>query len=138
MSYDLAVFDMDAAPRERAQFLAWYDTQTEWGEEHAYDDPAVSSAPLRAWFLDIIAAFPPMNGLLAADDNDEEPGRVTDYSVGRSLIYAAFAWSQAQDAHATVLGLAAKHGVGFFDASSELGEVWWPDGQGALTLAHAD
>ncbi|WP_369935003.1 hypothetical protein [Xanthomonas tesorieronis] len=138
MSYDLAVFDMDAAPRERAPFLAWYDTQTEWNEEHAYDDPAVSSAPLRAWFLDIIAAFPPMNGPLAADDNDGEPGRVTDYSVGRSLIYAAFAWPQAQDAHATVFGLAAKHGVGFFDASSELGEVWWPDGQGALTLAHAD
>jgi len=138
MSYDLAVFDMEAVPRERAQFLVWYDTQTEWGEEHGYDDPAVSSAPLRAWFLDIIAAFPPMNGPLAADDIDEDAGRATDYSVGRSFIYAAFAWSQAQDAHAIVFGLAAKHGVGFFDASSELGEVWWPDGQGALTLAHTE
>jgi len=138
MSYDLAVFDMEAVPRERAQFLAWYVTQTEWGEEHGYDDPAASSAPLRAWFLDIIAAFPPMNGPLAADDIDEDAGRATDYSVGRSLIYAAFAWSQAQDAHATVFGLAAKHGVGFFDASSERGEAWWPDGQGALTLAHTE
>ena len=35
MSYDLAVFDMEAVPRERAQFLAWYDTQTEWAKRTA-------------------------------------------------------------------------------------------------------
>ncbi|EKU26623.1 hypothetical protein [Xanthomonas graminis] len=79
-----------------------------------------------------------MLGLALLGRIDEDAGRATDYSVGRSLIYAAFAWSQAQDAHATVFGLAAKHGVGFFDASSELGEVWWQDGQGALTLAHTE
>lgn len=138
MSYDLMVFDVDAAPRERAQFLAWYEIQTEWGEPHDYHDPAVTSASLRAWFLDIAAVFAPMNGPLAADDVDEADMRATDYSIGRTVIYAAFAWSQAQDAYETAFALAGRHGVGFFHASSELGEAWWPDGQGTLALAHAD
>lgn len=138
MSYDLMVFDADAAPRERAQFLAWYETQTEWSEPHDYDDPAVTSVPLRAWFLDIAASFAPMNGPLAADDVDEAAMRATDYSIGRTLIFAAFAWSQAQGAYETAFALAGRHGVGFFNVSSERGEVWWPDGHGTLAFAHAD
>jgi hypothetical protein len=34
MSYDLMVFDPAAAPRERDDFLRWYDAQTEWTEGH--------------------------------------------------------------------------------------------------------
>jgi hypothetical protein len=49
-----------------------------------------------------------------------------DYSIGRSVIYAAFAWSQAETAFEAVNRLAAKHGVGFFDVSSEQGEIRFP------------
>ena len=60
---------------------------------------------------------------------------MTDYSVGRTAIYACFAWSKAEAAYATVVRLAAKHGVGFFNVSSSKSEVWLPDGKGGMSLA---
>ncbi|MEM7205791.1 MAG: hypothetical protein AAF628_36390 [Planctomycetota bacterium] len=119
MSYDLMVFDHDAAPRDRPGFMGWYDQQTEWSEDHSYDDPAVCGEPLRAWFLDIIVQFPAMNGPHASGQDDD--ATVTDYSVGTKVIYAAFAWSQAEAARAAVLRLAERHRVGFFDASADVG-----------------
>src|SRR5215813_10542115 len=130
MSYDLAVFDPEAAPRERAAFIEWYEAQTEWEEPHRYDDPAVSTPALRAWFLEMTRTFRAMNGPYAVKDGDVDNARITDYSVGRTLIYAAFAWSQARPAYEAVFGLAAKHAIGFFDASGANGEVWVPDGRG--------
>jgi hypothetical protein len=51
---------------------------------------------------------------------------VTDYSIGRSVIYAAFAWSQAGAAFETMSRLADKHRVGFYDVSSDQGEIRFP------------
>ena len=124
MSYDLMVFDPNAAPRDREGFLSWYDTQTEWTEGHSYDDPRVTTPALASWFAEISQAFPPMNGPSASDDY-EDP-KVTDYSIGRSVIYAAFAWSQAEPAFEAVNRLASKHGVGFYNVSSEEGEIRFP------------
>ena len=118
------VFDPAAAPRERTKFLAWYEKQAEWQESHGYNNPDVPSPALTKWFREIIKTFPPMNGPLAGDDPDDP--KVTDYSLGRSVIYGAFAWSEAEAAYKHVKELAAKHGVGFFDASGEDGAIWWP------------
>ena len=121
------VFDADAAPRDREEFMAWYDQQTEWSESHGYQDAAVTTPRLRAWLEEIARTFPPINGPSAGDVDDS---RATDYSIGRSVIYAAFAWSQANAAYECMVGLAAKHGVGFFDVSSTDARVWLPvDGQ---------
>ncbi len=49
MSYDLMVFNKEAAPKTRSKFLSWYDQQTEWAEGHGYDDPAHTSPELRNW-----------------------------------------------------------------------------------------
>jgi hypothetical protein len=124
MSYDLMVFDPNAAPREREEFLAWYGVQTEWAEDHSYDDPKVTSPSLTNWFAEMIEVFPPLNGPFASIDYDNP--KVTDYSIGRSVIYAAFGWSQAELAFEAVDRLAAKHGVGFFDVSGEDGEIRFP------------
>lgn len=118
------VFDAVVAPRDRAEFMAWYDQQTKWAEPHGYQDPAVTTPELRAWFEAMAATFPPMNGPLASGAVDDP--RITDYSIGRSVIYAAFAWSQARAAYQHMLELAAKHGVGFFDVSSTDGRIWLP------------
>ena len=124
MSYDLAVFDPTVAPSSHAELVKWFEQQTQWSESHGYNDPDVPSAPLRAWFHEMIATYPPMNGPLASDDPGDR--RVTDYSLGRGLIYAAFAWSQAKHAHEHVRALAAKHGVGFADVSANGLPVWLP------------
>ncbi|MFZ3331813.1 MAG: hypothetical protein WA197_14350 [Candidatus Acidiferrales bacterium] len=118
MSYDLMVFDADAAPHVRDQFLDWYKQQTQWSEGHGYNDPAVPTAKLRSWFLDVIRLFPPLNGPLAQDDAPEDEDSVTDYSLGRFVIYCSFSWSRTEQAHKAVFELAEKHGVGFFDVSS--------------------
>ena len=125
MSYDLMVFEPTAAPRGRRQFLKWYDKQTQWGEGHDYNNPGVSSPALQAWFQEMIKIFPPMNGPYASS-NDDDP-KVTDYSLGKAVVYVCFAWSCAEQAHETVKRLAARHMVGFFDASSNEGEIIFPD-----------
>ena len=53
MSYDMMVFEASAAPREAAAFIAWFEKQTQWNERHEYDDPAVSSPALQAWFAEM-------------------------------------------------------------------------------------
>ena len=133
MSYDLMVFDPPAAPRTRKAFMAWYGEQTRWSESHGYDDPAVATPALRAWFMEMTTTFPAMNGPFASDD--EEHPHLTDYSIGRSVIYAAFGWPDAEAARKRVLTLAARHKVGFFDVSASDGDVWRPNPDGTYTAA---
>ncbi len=123
------VFDAAAAPRSCQAFLDWYATQTQWQESHGYNNPDIPSPTLQAWFRDMIKSFPPMNGPLASEDPDDP--KVTDYSLGRAVIYGAFAWSEAEVARQVVKHLAAKHGVGFFDVSAD-GDIWWPTSPGKL------
>jgi hypothetical protein len=120
MSYDLLVFDPGNAPRDRAAFREWWDRQAEWSENHGYNDPSVTTPELKAWFDEIRQTFPPMNGPHATNDYDNP--RLTDYSIGRHVIYAAFAWSVAEDAYPVVRQLAVKHRVGFYDASGDEGD----------------
>lgn len=130
MSYDLMVFAADAAPaKKRAPFLDWYDAQSEWEEGHSYDDPAVSTPALRAFYEELVQAFPPQQ-------EDEGPG--TDYTIGQSVIYMTFEWDKVDEAYEAVSRLAGKHAVGFFDVSSDLAETWLPDGKGGLYIAHSD
>lgn len=126
MSYDMMVFDPAVAPREAAAFIAWFEKQAQWGENHDYDDPAVSSPALQAWFAGMAQVFPPMNGPLSDDDDDR--AEVTDYSIGRDVIYGAFAYSVAERAHALVQDLAEQHGVGFFDVGADEAAIVFPDG----------
>ena len=107
MSYDLMVFEKAQAPNNKTEFIKWYENQVEWKEDHNYDSIEVSSANLKNWFM----------------ENDEDlANRITDYCIGKDVIYACFAWSLAEDAYNTMLKIALKHGVGFFDVSGN-GEI---------------
>jgi hypothetical protein len=136
MSYDLMAFAPKAAPSERVAFLDWYRQQTKWTPGRKDDDPSSSSPALRAWFLEMIKQYPAMNGPYSQKDADVDDPRLTDYSVSDSIIYAAFAWSEAQTVHAIMLDLAKKHGVGFFDVSAENGGVWVPKEDGQYVCIH--
>ena len=137
MSYDLMVFDPAAAPADRESFMQWFEAQTEWSEDHDYDDASVTTHALRAWFLELLETFPAMNGPHAPEDDDvEDESSLTDYSVGQKVIYGAFAWSKAEQAHEAVFELAKKHRLGFFDVSADDGAVWLPDGEGGYAVAH--
>jgi hypothetical protein len=138
MSYDLAVFDPDAAPKEREAFVNWFGEMTEWEESHSYDDPKVTTPNLRAWFMEMLATYPAMNGPFSKEELPDDEACLTDYSVGKSLIYVGFAWSKAEDAHPHLMHLAEKHRVGIFNMSSDESDVWLSDSKGKLTLVHSD
>ena len=121
------VFDASAAPRGRTAFDAWYDHQTEWSEGHSYDDPAVTTPALQRWFMEIIEHFPPMNGALTAGSYEST---VTDYSIGKVVIYSAFASSQGSSGYVAAKALARKHGLGFFACSEPEGELLFPESAG--------
>ncbi|MCC2963246.1 hypothetical protein LK540_22680 [Massilia sp. IC2-278] len=134
MSYDLMVFAPEAAPRKRSAFLDWYEAQTEWPEDHGYDDPALAMPALQAFYAELSETFPPVS-----EDNPEQLESGTDYTIGRDLIYISFLdWDRIDQAHETVYRLAAKHALGFFDVSSDIAEVWLPDNKEGLRVAHSD
>ena len=134
MSYDLLVFNVAKAPKERSDFLQWYDGQTEWTEGHSYDDPIITTPDLKDWFMEMIDDFPPLNGPLSSDEVDNK--YATDYSIGKDSIYAAFAWSLASEARVLTVELAEKFGVGFFDVSTDNGGVWITDKYGTFSCIH--
>ncbi|RGY97025.1 hypothetical protein [Clostridium sp. AM58-1XD] len=122
MSYDLMVFDRSKAPETKEEFMKWFEKQTEWAEDHGYDDIRTASPDLRDWFMEMIKNFPPMNGEFAPEDealedNPELEMHLTDYTIGRSVIYAAFAWSVEKQARDVAKKLAMVYDVGFYDVS---------------------
>ena len=135
MSYDLMVFEKTKAPTTKKEFIAWYEKQTEWGEEHDYETISVSSPALQNWFMEMKEKFPPMNGEYAPnldpldEDEAEDLERHTvDYYIGYDVIYAAFSWLVADEAYELMRSLAQKHKVGFFDVSGDDGDIILPDG----------
>ncbi len=133
MSYDLMVFEKTKAPAAKKDFMAWYEKQVEWGEEHDYQTIGVSSPALQNWFMEMKETFPPMNGEYAPspellDEDENLESHVVDYSIGQEVIYAAFSWSVADQAYELMRTLAQKHNVGFFDVSADDGDIILPDG----------
>src|SRR5262249_27408930 len=120
MSYDIAIFDPAHAPREREAFLQWWDKQ-EWAEWDRYNDPAVTTPSLRAWFREMIEDFPALNGPYASPTDH----RAASYSLGHFLIYVAI-WFNPRGTHERAFNLAAKYRLGFFEPSSPSGEIWVP------------
>jgi hypothetical protein len=57
MSDDLMVFEPEAAPKDHDAFMEWYLNLTKWNEG-PYDDPARTSARLRAWVQEMRRMFP--------------------------------------------------------------------------------
>jgi|HubBroStandDraft_1064217.scaffolds.fasta_scaffold510520_1 hypothetical protein len=135
MSYDLFVFEPQDDLRERKAFLAWYETQTNWWPGIDYCNPKNASPALRAWYLDMIGTFPPINGPDRPPIDEIEQRLTADYCVGAMFIYVAFAGLNSQNAYEKVVSLAARHGLGFFDASGN-SKVWFPKSTGELAILH--
>ncbi|WP_010504050.1 hypothetical protein, partial [Paenibacillus elgii] len=104
MSYDLMVFEPSSAPKERKAFMDWYEQQVQWSEDHEYHDPSVSSEALQRFYSELSETFPNMNvddDIFEAMEEAGTDNRLTDYSLGSAGIYAAFAFSVAEEAYTT-------------------------------------
>ena len=127
------VFNPKKAPKSESEFLEWYHQQTEWSEDHSYDDPKVTSEGLQNWFMEMILEFPAMNGPHAPANIDDriDDMEIVNYCIGKDVIYAAFSWSITEKAFAKTLEMVKKHKVGFYDTS---GNIWFPNENGNLEL----
>ena len=126
MSFNLAIFNKKAAPKDMDAFRDWMDGVTVWEDDLDYDNPDNAVPELKVAFMEIIKEFPPMNGPLTPSDDalDEDPeleDRLVDYSIAKDLIYASIAFSVAVDASMTFFEVAEKHGLGVYDPQS--GEI---------------
>ena len=138
MSFDLMVFVPDDAPTSNPkEFMAWYWKQTDWSEDYDYSEPSNCSGSLRSWLTDMLSDFPLMNGPVGSSIQLDDPN-VTDYSISKSIIYAAFSWASADAAYERVLHLAKQHKLGFFDLTAESGGVWLPTSSGYEKVFTAD
>jgi len=86
MSYDLLVFEPEAAPRGHQDFLDWHRVQSKWSEHRSYADPAVASARLRGWYVDMTQHFPPLNGIFSEEEFPIDEATAADYSIGKHLV----------------------------------------------------
>jgi hypothetical protein len=110
MSYDLMVFEPEAAPKDHDAFMDWYTNLTNWNDG-PYDDPARTSARLRAWVQEMRRMFPDMNTPEAEIHLQDDDGVLADYTIGRQFVYAGFAWSKAVAAAGEAERLAKLRGV---------------------------
>ena len=119
MSFDLLLFDKEKAPKSFDAFGAWQNTQTDWRADYDYNTPDGTAPALAAWFMEMKEIFPPLNGPFAPGDealaDDRIEKRLTDYSLGEHIIYAAFGWPVCEEACALAQKLAHKHGIGFYN-----------------------
>lgn len=130
------VFDPQAAPHTRDEFLAWYFEQTSWSEAHDYDNPKVTTTNLYLWFLDMSLEFPSLDD--PKHSNGIDNPRLSGYNFGSVIIYVTFAWSEVENAYEAMFRLAQKHKIGFFDVSASNGEVWLPDSNGDYRCIHGE
>jgi hypothetical protein len=136
MSYDLFVFEPQDNLRERRAFLEWYHTQTNWLPGIDYTNPKNATPALRAWYVDMIDTFLPINGPDRPPIGEIAQHPSADYCVGPMFIYVAFAGLNSRNAYKKTVSLAARHRVGFFDASGN-SEVWFPKSTGEeLEMLH--
>jgi len=119
------VFEPGAAPKDHGAFMEWYFTLTKWNDG-PYNDPARTTARLRAWVHEMQRTVPDMNTPKAEIHLQDDDGVLADYTIGRRFVYAGFAWSKAVAAAGEAERLANLHGIGFFDVSSDGEEVWPP------------
>ena len=98
MSYDILIFESGAVTDE--DFPQWWDRVSRWEEPRDYDTTEGSTPAIRAFYRDLIRAFPPFNGPDALSDAEleerEEQGLpVADYTIGADYIYIGVGWSDA-------------------------------------------
>lgn len=133
MSYSFMVFKKEAAPKTRKDFLNWYKHQTEWTEKHNYTDLANTSIELQNWFIEMIKTFPALKDPFTNNEDDKSVF-LTDYIIGKDIIYAVFSRQKTEQAYDTGLQLAKKYQVGFFDISSLDKDILFPFNGTLITL----
>ena len=99
MSYDLLIFEPDSATDE--DFPRWWEqVVAQWDGPRDFSTIDGSTPAIRAFYRDLIRAFPPFNGPDALSEAEREEREVeglpvADYTIGADYIYISVGWSDA-------------------------------------------
>ena len=99
MSYDILIFEPDAVTDE--DFPQWWEqVVAQWDEPGDFSTIDGSTPAIRAFYRDLIRAFPPFNGPDALSEAELEEREVeglpvADYTIGADYIYIGVGWSDA-------------------------------------------
>ena len=125
MSFDIAVFEPSAAPRERGAFENWFAEQADWSKNGARGNPSIVSPALQSWCEDIQKTFPNLNGPdTPACEETRKEDYLADYSVGKHVIYISFSRAVTDEAKRAILRTASLHKVGVYDLGE--GRIFYP------------
>ena len=113
-------------------FPQWWEQVSRWEEPRDYDTTEGSTPAIRAFYRNLIRAFPPFNGPDALSDAEleerEEQGLpVADYTIGEDLVYVGVGWSAANALVTTVSELAWTHRLAVAYVSDDGAIVRPPD-----------
>ena len=116
MSFDVALW-YRAKPMGRAEALSFYKSLCEGDTSDIEPNPAVAT-----FVREVTAKYPQIDDV-PEEQLDECPWNIAfDQSEGHVII--CIAWSRCDEIVPWVTGLAAKHGLTYFDPQS--GEVYLP------------
>ena len=90
MSYDILIFEPDAVTDE--DFPQWWEQVSRWEEPRDYDTTEGSTPAIRAFYRDLIRAFPPFNGPDALSDAELEE-REEQGLPWRAVFMVGVCWS---------------------------------------------
>lgn len=90
MSYNLMVFNKATALKTRAEFMQWYEAQTEWKEEHSYNDPKNTLFELRNWFIKVIQTFPDKRKLKPIDNPANKTNNTSGAIENGHFVHCSF------------------------------------------------
>ena len=136
LAYDLFAFDLFAAPRDRYDFLDWVSRTFRDADGGSGGDASRTTAPLRAWHLDMSQSFPGRRDPHALDEDDPNAQRMATYRFTQGILQASFHWEASGQALYRARRAAQVQGVGLFEASGNDGAVWMMSPRGRFEVVH--
>ena len=116
MIHDIMVFEKSQAPNVFEDFFVWAGKQTELSENRDYKSISGASPKLISWFTEAIKKFPPISGEFAKPLKKlKQADYLAEYMIGSVMIYVKVNGAVAKKAERTMLDLACKHGLGYYN-----------------------
>lgn len=136
MAFDLYVFDLFAAPRDRHDFLDWVSRNFRSMDGPLAGDADRLTPALKAWHREISQTFPGAMDPNHFEFDSPNAARNATYRFAQSAIQASFEWESSGPALMRAKRAAQAHGVGLFEASNHDAAVWMVSSRGRWEVVH--
>ncbi len=158
MAFDIYVFDLFAAPRDRYDFIDWISRTFRHvdgpGGDASRTTPALqvsrtfrhvdgpggdasrTTPALQAWQREMALGFPGAGDPHHHDEDSAQASKNASYRFSQSAVQASFDWESSGPALHRAKRAAQLHGVGLFEASGREGAVWMISSRGRWEIVH--